>query len=137
MQAGKSYPWVVYNMFLIDQITETRISEAIERGEFDNLSGAGKPLQLDDDSHVPQALRAAYRMLKNGGFVPPEIELRREIARAEDLLADAHDAREHGKVAKRLSYLNMQLNLNRRDKVDLRIQEAYYQKILARLSRDR
>jgi hypothetical protein len=31
----------------------------------------------------------------------------------------------------------MQLNLNRRDKVDLRMQEAYYQKILARLSRDR
>jgi hypothetical protein len=87
-------------MFLIDQITETRISEAIERGEFDNLSGAGKPLQLDDDSHVPQVLRAAYRLLKNGGFVPPEIELRREIARAEDLLADAPDAREHGKVAK-------------------------------------
>lgn len=134
MQAGKSYPWVVYNMFLIDRITETRISEAIERGEFDNLSGAGKPLQLDDDSHVPQALRAAYRLLKNGGFVPPEIELRREIARAEDLLADA---REHSKVAKRLSYLNMQLNLNRRDKVDLRMQEGYYQKILARLSRDR
>ena len=133
MQAGESYPLVVY-MLLIDQIAESRISVAIERGECDNLPGAGKPLKLDDDSHVLQELRAAYRLLRNGGFVPPEIELRREIARAEDLLADAHDTREHGKIAKRLSYLNMQLNLNRRDKVDLRMQEAYYQRVHARLS---
>ncbi|HKF94819.1 MAG TPA: DnaJ family domain-containing protein, partial [Gammaproteobacteria bacterium] len=41
-------------MFLIDQIVEARIAEAMERGEFDNLSGVGKPLQLDDDSHIPQ-----------------------------------------------------------------------------------
>lgn len=122
-------------MFLIDQIAETRIAEAIERGEFNDLPGAGKPLPFEDDSHVPQELRVAYRLLKNAGFVPPEIELRREIARAEDLIATTENTRERGKAMARLRYLNLRLNLDRRDKVDLRVQDAYYQKIQGRLNR--
>ncbi|MDQ4146409.1 MAG: DUF1992 domain-containing protein [Pseudomonadota bacterium] len=123
-------------MFLLDQIAEQRIIEAMEHGEFDNLPGSGKPLQLDDDSHIPKELRVAYRLLKNAGFVPPEVGLRREIAHAEDLLASARDTRARDKAARRLNYLQMQLNLTRRDKVDLRLQEAYYQKLHARLRRD-
>jgi hypothetical protein len=122
-------------MFLFDQIAERRIAEAIDRGEFDNLPGAGKPLQLDDDSHIPQELRVAYRLLKNAGFVPPEVELRREIAQAEDLIASAKSVAERGGAAKRLNYLTTQLNLARRDKVDLRLEQAYYQKLQARLER--
>ncbi len=109
--------------------------EAMERGEFDDLEGSGKPLQLDDDRHVPPELRAAYRLLKNAGFVPPEVELRREISRIEDLIAGTQDMAERTKAAQRLSYLTMQLNLARREKVDLRVQETYYQKLHARLSR--
>ena len=30
-------------------------------GEFDNLEGHGKPLDLDDNSQVPEEMRAAYR----------------------------------------------------------------------------
>jgi hypothetical protein len=122
-------------MFLIDQIVEARIAEAMERGEFDNLSGVGKPLQLDDDSHIPQELRVAYRLLKNAGCVPPEVELRREIAQAEELIANAPGTAERSKAAKRLNYLAMQLNLARRDHVNLRVQETYYRKLQARLSR--
>jgi hypothetical protein len=124
-------------MLLIDRIADARIAEAMERGEFDNLRGSGKPLQLDADSHVPRELRAAYRLLKNAGFLPPELELRREISRAEDLIASATDSGERSKAAKRLSYLTMQLNLKRRDRADLRVQEAYYHRLQARLSRDR
>jgi hypothetical protein len=122
-------------MLLLDQIAEARIQEAVERGEFDKLPGAGQPLRLDDDGHVPQELRAAYRLLKNAGFVPPEVELRREISKAEDLLACAQDAGERGRAARRLSYLNMQLSAGRRDRVDLRLQEAYYQKLQARFEK--
>ena len=59
---------------MLEFIAEQRIAEAIENGDFDNLPGAGKPLELDDDSLVPEELRLAYRILKNAGFVPPEIE---------------------------------------------------------------
>lgn len=59
---------------MLDFIAERKIAEAIANGDFDDLPGSGKPLELDDDSLVPEELRLAYRILKNAGFVPPEIE---------------------------------------------------------------
>lgn len=51
-------------MWLLDQWAERHILDAQRQGEFDDLPGSGQPLKLDDDSHVPPELRAAYRMLK-------------------------------------------------------------------------
>ena len=59
---------------MLDFLAERRIAEAQSRGELDNLPGAGRPLELDDDALVPEDLRLAYRILKNAGFVPPEID---------------------------------------------------------------
>ena len=73
-------------MNLLDAIVEARIQEAMERGELRDLPGAGKPLQLDDDSAVPEELRTAYRLLKNAGYLPPELQLRQEVHEAEQLL---------------------------------------------------
>src|SRR5688572_2360260 len=63
----------------MDAIAERRILEAQARGDFDDLPGTGAPLQLDDDSLVAEDLRAAYRVLKNAGYLPPELEIHREI----------------------------------------------------------
>lgn len=41
-------------MDAISIIAEQRIREACERGAFDSLPGAGKPLELEDDSHIPK-----------------------------------------------------------------------------------
>jgi len=66
---------------------EEQIREAQERGEFDNLSGFGKPLNLDKNLHAgDNAL--AYSMLKQNGYAPPEIELAKEI-RSESEKAEA------------------------------------------------
>ncbi|NJM08758.1 DUF1992 domain-containing protein [Candidatus Gracilibacteria bacterium] len=46
---------------------------------FDKLEGAGKPLQIDDDTNVPEELRIGFRMLKNAGFAPPWVELQNDI----------------------------------------------------------
>lgn len=54
---------------MFDLIAERKIAEAFARGEFDDLPGAGRSLELDDDTLVPEDLRAAYRILKNAGFV--------------------------------------------------------------------
>lgn len=51
-------------MSLLDQLAEKHILAAQRQGDLDNLAGAGQPLQLDDDSHVPAELRASYRILK-------------------------------------------------------------------------
>ena len=82
-------------MLLIDRLAEENILAAARRGEFEDLPGAGKPLQLDDDSAVPEELRVAYRILKNAGCLPPEQQLRNEIRQIENLLdrldADAEE----------------------------------------------
>ena len=69
--------------FGLDALVERRIQQAIARGEFDNLPGAGRPLALDDDALVPAELRVAYRLLKNAGYVPPELT---QIAEVNQLL---------------------------------------------------
>lgn len=73
-------------MWLIDQLAEQHILAALEKGELSGLPGEGKPLVLEDDSQVPAELRTAYRLLKNSGFLPPELESRREALALVDLL---------------------------------------------------
>ena len=102
-------------MWLIDQLADKHIIEAIDRGELDNLPGAGKPLQLDDDSLVPEELRAGYRLLKNAGFLPPEMTMRKEIATVEQLLAEATATTDKRELNKRMNFLFLQLNLSRKN----------------------
>lgn len=59
---------------MFDLIAERKIAEAIARGELDDLPGAGRPLDLTDDALIPEELRMAYRILKNAGYVPPEVQ---------------------------------------------------------------
>lgn len=62
-----------------NDLIERRIDEARRRGAFDDLPGSGRPLEFDDDRLVPEELRVAWRILKNAGFVPPEVEALRDI----------------------------------------------------------
>jgi DnaJ family protein C protein 28 len=58
---------------------DEQIRQAIERGEFDNLPGKGKPLDLSKNPHEDPGWRMAYRMLKENGYTLPWIETRRSI----------------------------------------------------------
>ncbi len=116
-------------------LVEARIAEAIRRGDLDDLPGQGEPLHLDDDTLVPVALRAAYRVLRNAGFVPPEVEIRREIKQVEDLLMTVAGAAERTAVVKRLDFLANRLALSRAGRGDLRTQRCYLPKLCARLQR--
>ncbi len=76
---------------VIQFVAEKRIEEALAQGAFDNLPGQGKPLHLEDMSHVPAELRMAYKILSNAGCLPPELEERKEIKRLADLLEHCRD----------------------------------------------
>lgn len=65
---------------LFEILAEQRIAEAVLRGELDDLPGAGRPLEFDDDTFVTPEQRMVNRVLKNAGFTPREIVLRKEIA---------------------------------------------------------
>lgn len=62
-----------------EHIVEQHLQEAIRKGELDNLPGMGQPLRFEDDSDVPEESRMAYRILKNAGYLPPEMELRKDL----------------------------------------------------------
>ena len=78
-------------MSLLDSLVEQRILEAEQRGDFADLPGAGKPLALDEDPLVPDEIRVAYRVLKNAGFVPPEVEEFRTLRELEACVASSED----------------------------------------------
>jgi hypothetical protein len=71
-----------------ERLAENRIREAIEQGEFDNLPGSGKPIDLEGYFKLPEHLRAAYAILKSANCVPAEVELLNDVAALERLLAD-------------------------------------------------
>ena len=119
-------------MNLFDQIAEARIQEAIERGELRDLPGEGKPLRLDDDSAISEELRAAYRILKNAGFLPPELQLRKEVREAEQLLHQLPES-ERSRARARLELLQLRLAASRRQPINLLLEDHYRQRLLERL----
>ncbi|MDD5204070.1 MAG: DUF1992 domain-containing protein [Desulfobacterales bacterium] len=109
---------------------EQRIKEAQERGEFDNLPGRGKPLDLEDDSHVPEDLRIAYKILKNADCLPPELQEKKEIRQMEDLLASLPDEKERYKLIKKINFRIMKLNMVGKKSPLLEEKQLYYRKVI-------
>lgn len=121
-------------MNLLDHIAEARIQEAIDRGDLRGLPGEGKPLHLEDDSAIPEELRAAYRLLKNAGFLPPELQLLREVREAEHLLQQLPDSdRSRARARARLELLQLRLAASRRQPMNLLLEDQYRQRLLERL----
>lgn len=106
----------------------------MEKGAFDNLEGKGKPLVFEDDSFVPPDLRMAYKILKNAGFLPPELQAEKEIKNAEDLLEAMSDERERYRQAKKLNVLIMKANMLRKRPINLERHQIYYRKIVEKIS---
>lgn len=97
-------------MALIDEWAERHIIQALKNGELDNLPGNGKPLQLDDDAFVPLDLRVGYRLLKNAGYLPPQLQDRQEALTIVGLLSQLEKQHDyHAKLHKRLFLLEMRL----------------------------
>jgi len=120
-------------MICFQKIAERRILEAIREGALDDLPGAGQPLELEDDSHVPEDLRVAYKILKNAGFVPEEVALRKEIVQAEDLLAGMEDTKAKYRQLKKLNFLIMKLNMLRKTHTGMEKTQHYEKKLIERL----
>lgn len=78
---------------------ETSIQQAIRRGDFDNLPGAGKPIEGLGDEHDPDWwIRRKIRTEQLTGLGPPALMLRTEhaeFAERADAFTREEDVREY------------------------------------------
>jgi hypothetical protein len=118
-------------VFFLESLVEERILAAQRAGEFDDLPGTGKPLALDDDRLVPEEVRVAYRVLKNAGLVPAELETLKDVAHARRELATADDDETRRRACLRLAMLEAKLESAGRR---LPRQSAYYHRIVERFA---
>ena len=94
-----------------EKLIEEIIREAMERGEFDDLPGKGKPLDLDAYFATPEDVRLGYSVLKSAGCLPIEVELQNEIESLKARLDVSDDERERQSLRKEIEGKTLKLNL--------------------------
>ena len=116
----------------LDALVEKHVREAQANGVFDNLPGAGAPLKLDDDAMVPEELRAAYRILKNSGYVPPEVEALRDLREIELMLENTRDEAERNTLIAKFNVLLARAGAMRGR--HFAVDSDYFQKVAEKLA---
>jgi len=119
---------------LFQRLAEQRILEAQRKGEFDDLPGKGKPLELEDLSWVPDELRIGYIVLKNAHVLPPEAELLKDIHILEHLLKHVEDEGERKALAKSIHWKVIRLDLLKRRSMPVNTVREYNTKLITKLT---
>ena len=118
-----------------EKIVEERIQRAQREGRFEDLEGSGQPLCLENDQHIPEDLRICHKILKNADYLPPEIEIKKEIRKTETLLAGMKDTAEKYRILKKINFLIMKCNAMKSGSIDLEIPQRYSGRLVERLTR--
>ena len=121
-------------MWRTDCIAEKRIEEAISKGELDDLPGQGQPLRLEEDQLIAPEMRMAYRVLKNAGYIPEEVILRKEIARIQELMVGLEEGEIRARAIARLNLLSAKLSARSDAKESLLLGETYQRKLVKHMS---
>lgn len=117
-----------------EKIVEERIQHAQREGQFKNLDGRGEPLCLENDQHIPEDLRICHKILKNADCLPPELEIKKEIRKSEDLLLQMPDTSEKYRIIKKINLLIMKFNAMNNGSLAFEIPQHYDQKLVERLT---
>lgn len=95
----------------IEKFIEDQIQKAMAEGEFDNLPGKGKPIDLDGYFQAPEHLRICYSILKNGQFIPEEVRMLKEIEALREQEANCSEQEQKDKLAKTIREKVLSFNL--------------------------
>jgi len=87
----------------LNKFIEEQIKNAIDAGEFANLEGAGKPLDLNSYFNTPEDLRMGYSVLKSAKILPEEVERLREIGELKEQIKNCADETRRVKLNKLLN----------------------------------
>jgi len=95
----------------VDEIIRQWVAKVEKTGELKQDPQFGKPLVLDRDGYAetPEELRMAYKILKNAGYVPGEIEFFRTLATLRETLASTHDENEARAIRTKIAELEQKI----------------------------
>ena len=94
-----------------DKLVESIIKEAQERGDFDNLPGKGKPIDLSAYFDTPEDVRMAYSVLQNAGMNSREVDLLKEITELKQVLPALLDEKKKGEIQKEIEKKQIEFSL--------------------------
>ena len=94
-----------------DRLVEALIKEAQERGDFDNLPGKGKPIDLTTYFETPEDIRVAQSVLKNAGITSPEVQLLKEIAELRQILGAIVKEKKKDEIQKQIRDKQIEFDL--------------------------
>jgi hypothetical protein len=94
-----------------EKIVEEQIRKAIADGEFENLRGKGKALELESYFQTPESLRMAYSMLKSAEFVPEEVRMMQEIDAAKAELSGCTDGKRANQLEREIQDKQLSLSV--------------------------
>lgn len=94
-----------------EKAIEEIIKKAQERGEFDNLPGKGKPIDLTEYFETPEDIRMPQSLLKNAGMSAREVDLLKEVAELRELLARVADEKKKQDIQKRIQEKQIEFSL--------------------------
>lgn len=94
-----------------ERIVEAMIKDAMERGEFDNLPGKGKPIDLTEYFETPEEVRLANSVLKSAGMTSREVDLLREIAELKQMLAALLDEKKKQEIERQIQQKQVEFSL--------------------------
>ena len=95
----------------LEKFVEEKIQKAIENGEFDNLKGKGKPLDMATYFNTPSEYRAGFSLLKANNFVPEEVEILKEIGLLKEKIKTLEDESEKKTLTKILNEKSLALSI--------------------------
>ncbi|WP_108670483.1 DUF1992 domain-containing protein [Peribacillus acanthi] len=121
-------------MDIFHLVAEDKIKRAMNEGEFDNLPGKGKPLNLEDLSSIPPELRMAYKIMKNAGMMDEKFA-RNELLQIEDLIEKTKDAKEKENLKNKLNEKLLQFHqfIDKRKNENSAVFKQYEKKLQDRL----
>lgn len=83
----------------------------MERGEFNNRSGKGKPIDLSDYFETPEESWLANLVLKNAGMTPREVDLLKEIAELKQILAAIIEDKKKAEINQQIQQKQLKFSL--------------------------
>lgn len=114
------------------KIAEQKIREAMARGEFDNLPFHGQPIIPEDLSGVPEHLRMTYKIMKNAGILPQEMQLKQDIVTLHQLIAACEDDEEKRRMHKKMNEKILRFNIMMEKKSHTSAYKQYQAQIMKR-----